>query len=450
MTHVSFDYSNALSFFNEHEITYLRDFVKVAHHSIHEQTGAGSDFLGWVDLPKNYDKEEFARIQKSAEKIKNDSDVLLVVGIGGSYLGARAAIEMLNHSFYNSLSKEQRKTPQVIFVGNNISSTYMKDLHDLLEGKDFSINVISKSGTTTEPALAFRIFRKLLEEKYGKTEAKQRIYATTDKARGALKTLATEEGYESFIIPDDVGGRYSVLTAVGLLPIAVTGVDIEAMMKGAAAASDDFGKSELEENPAYQYAAVRNVLYNKGKTIEMLINYEPGLQYFAEWWKQLFGESEGKDQKGIYPSSANFSTDLHSLGQYVQEGRRDIFETVINVETPRHELIVEAEESDLDGLNYLAGKSVDFVNKKAFQGTMLAHTDGGVPNLVVSIPQMDEYTFGYLVYFFEKACAMSGYLLGVNPFDQPGVEAYKVNMFALLGKPGFEEKKAELEKRLEK
>ncbi|PGT88863.1 glucose-6-phosphate isomerase [Bacillus sp. AFS040349] len=450
MTHVSFDYSSALTFFNEHELTYLRDFVKVAHHSIHEQTGAGSDYLGWVDLPKNYDKEEFARIQKSAEKIKNDSEVLLVIGIGGSYLGARAAIEMLNHSFYNSLSKEQRQAPQVIFVGNNISSTYMKDLHDLLEGKDFSINVISKSGTTTEPALAFRIFRKLLEEKYGKSEAKQRIYATTDKARGALKTLATEEGYESFIIPDDVGGRYSILTAVGLLPIAVTGVDIEAMMKGAQAASEDFGKSELEENPAYQYAAVRNVLYNKGKTIEMLINYEPGLQYFAEWWKQLFGESEGKDQKGIYPSSANFSTDLHSLGQYVQEGRRDIFETVINVETPRHELTIEEEESDLDGLNYLAGKSVDFVNKKAFQGTMLAHTDGGVPNLVVSIPKMDEYTLGYLVYFFEKACAMSGYLLGVNPFDQPGVEAYKVNMFALLGKPGFEEKKAELEKRLEK
>ncbi|WP_273123990.1 glucose-6-phosphate isomerase [Bacillus weihaiensis] len=450
MTHVRFDYSNALSFFNEHEITYLRDFVKVAHHSIHEQTGAGSDFLGWVDLPKNYDKEEFSRIQKSAEKIKSDSEVLLVIGIGGSYLGARAAIEMLNHSFYNALSKDQRQTPQVIFVGNNISSTYMKDLHDLLEGKDFSINVISKSGTTTEPALAFRIFRKLLEEKYGKEEAKQRIYATTDKARGALKTLATEEGYESFIIPDDVGGRYSVLTAVGLLPIAVTGVDIEAMMKGAQAASEDFRNSELEENIAYQYAAVRNVLYNKGKTIEMLINYEPGLQYFAEWWKQLFGESEGKDQKGIYPSSANFSTDLHSLGQYVQEGRRDIFETVINVETPRHELFVEEEASDLDGLNYLTGKSVDFVNKKAFQGTMLAHTDGGVPNLVVTIPEMDAYTFGYLVYFFEKACAMSGYLLGVNPFDQPGVEAYKVNMFALLGKPGFEEKKAELEKRLEK
>ena len=450
MTHVRFDYSNALTFFNEHEITYLRDFVKVAHQSIHEQTGAGSDYLGWVDLPTNYDKEEFARIQKSAEKIKSDSDILLVIGIGGSYLGARAAIEMLNHSFYNALSKEQRKTPQVIFVGNNISSTYMKDLYDLLEGKDFSINVISKSGTTTEPALAFRIFRKLLIEKYGKAEAKHRIFATTDKARGALKTLATEEGYETFVIPDDVGGRYSVLTAVGLLPIAVTGVDIEAMMKGAQAASEDFGKAELDENPAYQYAVVRNVLYNKGKTIEMLINYEPGLQYFSEWWKQLFGESEGKDQKGIYPSSANFSTDLHSLGQYVQEGRRDIFETVINVETPRHELTVEEEVNDLDGLNYLAGKSVDFVNKKAFQGTMLAHTDGGVPNLVVSIPAMDEYTFGYLVYFFEKACAMSGYLLGVNPFDQPGVEAYKVNMFALLGKPGFEEKKAELEKRLDK
>lgn len=450
MTHVRFDYSNALTFFNEHEITYLRDFVKVAHQSIHEQTGAGSDYLGWVDLPTNYDKEEFARIQKSAEKIKSDSDILLVIGIGGSYLGARAAIEMLNHSFYNALSKEQRKTPQVIFVGNNISSTYMKDLYDLLEGKDFSINVISKSGTTTEPALAFRIFRKLLIEKYGEAEAKHRIFATTDKARGALKTLATEEGYESFVIPDDVGGRYSVLTAVGLLPIAVTGVDIEAMMKGAQAAREDFGKAELEENQAYQYAVVRNVLYNKGKTIEMLINYEPGLQYFSEWWKQLFGESEGKDQKGIYPSSANFSTDLHSLGQYVQEGRRDIFETVINVETPRHELTVEEEANDLDGLNYLAGKSVDFVNKKAFQGTMLAHTDGGVPNLVVSIPAMDEYTFGYLVYFFEKACAMSGYLLGVNPFDQPGVEAYKVNMFALLGKPGFEEKKAELEKRLDK
>ncbi|KZZ83357.1 MULTISPECIES: glucose-6-phosphate isomerase [Bacillaceae] len=448
MTHVRFDYSKALSFFSEHEVTYLRDFVKVAHHSIHEKTGAGSDYLGWVDLPVNYDKEEFSRIQKSAAKIKEDSDVLVVIGIGGSYLGARAAIEMLNHSFYNVLSKEDRKTPQVIFAGNNISSSYMKDLMDVLKGRDFSINVISKSGTTTEPALAFRIFRKLLEEKYGKEEARTRIYATTDKARGALKTLADEEGYESFVIPDDVGGRYSVLTAVGLLPIAVAGNDIEAMMKGAADAMNDFSSSELEENAAYQYAAVRNVLYSKGKTIEMLINYEPGLQYFSEWWKQLFGESEGKDQKGIFPSSANFSTDLHSLGQYVQEGRRDLFETVLNVENSRHELLIEEEENDLDGLNYLAGKNVDFVNKRAFEGTMLAHTDGDVPNLIVNVPQMDAYTFGYLAYFFEIACAMSGYLLGVNPFDQPGVEAYKVNMFALLGKPGFEEKKAELEKRL--
>ena len=422
--------------------------LKVAHHSLHEATGAGNQFLGWIDLPENYDKEEFSRIQKAAEKIKNDSDILLVIGIGGSYLGARAAVEALQHSFYNVLPKENRSTPQIIFVGNNISSTYMKDVIDLLEGKDFSINVISKSGTTTEPAIALRIFRKLLEEKYGKEEAAKRIYATTDQAKGALKTVATEEGFETFVIPDDVGGRYSVLTAVGLLPIAVSGADIEAMMKGAAAAREDFSHSELEDNPAYQYAAVRNVLYNKGKTIEMLINYEPALQYFSEWWKQLFGESEGKDQKGIYPSSANFSTDLHSLGQYVQEGRRDLFETVIKVEKPRHELTIEKTENDLDGLNYLAGKTIDFVNNKAFEGTLLAHTDGGVPNLIVSIPQLDEYTFGYLVYFFEKACAMSGYLLGVNPFDQPGVEAYKVNMFALLGKPGFEEKKAELEKRL--
>ncbi|MED4227678.1 glucose-6-phosphate isomerase [Neobacillus cucumis] len=448
MTHVRFDYSKALSFFGEHEITYLRDAVKVAHHSLHEGTGAGNDYLGWIELPTNYDKEEFSRIQKSAEKIKSDSDVLLVIGIGGSYLGARAAIDMLSHSFYNVLPKEKRNTPQIIFVGNSISSTYMRDLMDLLDGKDFSVNVISKSGTTTEPAIAFRIFRKILEEKYGVEEARKRIYATTDKARGALKTLANEEGYESFVIPDDVGGRYSVLTAVGLLPIAVSGADIEKMMEGARQAQNDFSHSEIEENPAYQYAAVRNVLYNKGKTIEMLINYEPGLQYFNEWWKQLFGESEGKDQKGIYPSSANYSTDLHSLGQYVQEGRRDIFETIVKVDKPRHDLTIEAFENDLDGLNYLAGETVDFVNNKAFEGTMLAHTDGGVPNLIVTIPSMDEYSFGYLVYFFEKAVAMSGYLLGVNPFDQPGVEAYKVNMFALLGKPGFEEKKAELEKRL--
>ncbi|KUP05327.1 glucose-6-phosphate isomerase [Bacillus coahuilensis p1.1.43] len=448
MTHIRFDYSKALSFFGEHEITYLNDLVKVAHHSLHEGTGQGNDFLGWIDLPINYDKEEFDRILASSSKIKEDSDVLLVIGIGGSYLGARAAIEMLNHSFYNALPGEKRKTPQVLFVGNNISSTYMKDLMDLLDGKDFSINVISKSGTTTEPAIAFRIFRKLLEEKYGVEEARKRIYATTDKAKGALKTLATEESFETFVVPDDIGGRYSVLTAVGLLPIAVSGVNIEDMMKGAADAREEYSSSELSENEAYQYAAVRNLLYNKGKTIEMLINYEPGLQYFAEWWKQLFGESEGKDQKGIYPSSANFSTDLHSLGQYVQEGRRDIFETVVKVSESRHELTIEEAASDLDGLNYLAGETVHFVNNKAFEGTLLAHTDGGVPNLIVEIPRMDAYTFGYLVYFFEKACAMSGYLLGVNPFDQPGVEAYKVNMFALLGKPGFEEKKAELEKRL--
>ncbi|UOY90944.1 glucose-6-phosphate isomerase [Ectobacillus sp. JY-23] len=448
MTHIQFDYSKALGFISEHELTYLRDAVKVSHHAIHEKTGAGNDFLGWVDLPTAYDREEFVRIQKSAAKIQRDSDILLVVGIGGSYLGARAAIEMLNHSFYNMLAKEDRKAPQIIFVGQNISSTYMRDLMDVLEGKDFSINVISKSGTTTEPAIAFRIFRKMLEEKYGKEEAKHRIYATTDRARGALKTLADEEGYETFVIPDDVGGRFSVLTAVGLLPIAASGLNIEEMMNGAAQASEDFSASELEDNAAYQYAAVRNALYNKGKTIEMLINYEPALQYFAEWWKQLFGESEGKDQKGIYPSSANFSTDLHSLGQYVQEGRRDLFETVINVEAPRHALELQEEQSDLDGLNYLAGQTVDFVNKKAFEGTLLAHTDGGVPNLIVTVPRLDEYTFGYLVYFFEKACAMSGYLLGVNPFDQPGVEAYKKNMFALLGKPGFEELKAELESRL--
>ncbi|MGG3966209.1 glucose-6-phosphate isomerase [Heyndrickxia faecalis] len=448
MTHIQFDYSKALAFFNEHEITYLSEPIRLAHKLLHEKTGVGNDFTGWLTLPKDYDKEEFARIQKAAAKIQNDSDVLLVIGIGGSYLGARAAIEMLNHSFMNVLPKEKRKNPQIFFVGNSISSTYMKDLMDVLDGKDFSINVISKSGTTTEPAIAFRIFNKLLIEKYGEKEAKGRVYATTDRAKGALKTLADAEGYETFVIPDDVGGRYSVLTPVGLLPIAVSGVDIQAMMDGAATAVDDFSNPEVAENIAYQYAAVRNILYRKGKTIEMLINYEPGLQYFSEWWKQLFGESEGKDQKGIYPSSANFSTDLHSLGQYVQEGRRDLFETVVKVEQAREELTIEKEENDLDGLNYLAGRTVDFVNNKAFEGTLLAHTDGGVPNLVVSIPKTDAYTFGYLVYFFEKACAVSGYLNGVNPFDQPGVEAYKKNMFALLGKPGYEDLKAALEKRL--
>ncbi|MFD2656019.1 glucose-6-phosphate isomerase [Gracilibacillus thailandensis] len=448
MTHVRFDYEKALAFFGEHELEYLKEPVKLAHEMVHNKTGAGNDFLGWVDLPTDYDKEEFSRIKKAAEKIKSDSDVLLVVGIGGSYLGARAAIEMLNHSFYNELAKEQRKTPQVFFVGNSISAPYINDLFDVLKDKDVSVNVISKSGTTTEPAIAFRIFRKFLEEKYGVEEAKKRIYATTDKAKGALKTLANEEGYESFVIPDDVGGRYSVLTAVGLLPIAVSGVDIDEMMQGAQKAQEELSEADLAKNPAYQYAAVRNVLYNKGKTIEMLINYEPALQYFSEWWKQLYGESEGKDFKGIYPSSANFSTDLHSLGQYVQEGRRDIFETVLHVEEPKSNITIEKEDQDLDGLNYLAGETLDFVNEKAFQGTLLAHTDGEVPNLLVHLPKLDAYTFGYVVYFFEKACAISGYLLGVNPFDQPGVEAYKKNMFALLGKPGFEEEKAKLEKRL--
>ncbi|QHE53386.1 glucose-6-phosphate isomerase [Pontibacillus sp. HMF3514] len=448
MTHIRFDYDKALSFFGEHELKNIKDTVALSHEALHQKTGAGNDFLGWLDLPEQYDKEEFERIQKAAEKIKNDSDVLLVVGIGGSYLGARAALEMLNHSFYNELSQDQRKTPQVFFVGNSISAPYINDLFDALEGKDVSVNVISKSGTTTEPAIAFRVFREFLENKYGKEEARKRIYATTDKQKGALKTLATEEGYESFVIPDDVGGRFSVLTAVGLLPIAASGIDIEAMMQGAQDAQHELSESDLDKNPAYQYAAVRNIFYNKGKTIEMLINYEPALQYFSEWWKQLFGESEGKDQKGIFPASANFSTDLHSLGQYVQDGRRDLFETVLHVEEPKSDVEIKEDEQNLDGLNYLAGKTVDFVNEKAYQGTMIAHTDGQVPNLVLHVPKLDAYTFGYMVYFFEKACAISGYLLGVNPFDQPGVEAYKKNMFALLGKPGFEEQKEELEKRL--
>ncbi|WP_281976042.1 glucose-6-phosphate isomerase [Halobacillus litoralis] len=448
MTHIRFDYEKALPFFGEHELEYMQGAVTQAHKVLHEKTGAGNDFLGWLDLPEDYDKNEFARIKKSAEKIKSDSDVLLVIGIGGSYLGARAALEMLNHSFYNELASEDRDTPQVFFVGNSLSAPYMNELFDVLKDKDVSINVISKSGTTTEPAIAFRIFRKFLEEKYGQEEAQKRIYATTDKNKGALKTLAGEQGYETFVVPDDVGGRYSVLTAVGLLPIAASGIDIEEMMKGAQAARQELSTDQLSENPAYQYAAVRNVLYNKGKTIEMLVNYEPSLQYFSEWWKQLFGESEGKDQKGIFPASANFSTDLHSLGQYVQDGRKDLFETVLHVESPVSDITIEEDDQNLDGLNYLAGGTVDEVNEKAYLGTMLAHTDGDVPNLILHMPKRDAYTFGYLAYFFEKACAISGYLLGVNPFDQPGVEAYKKNMFALLGKPGFEEEKEKLEKRL--
>lgn len=445
---ISLDLSKVAPYLKENEITYMEEMVKTAHEKLHNGTGAGSDFLGWVDLPVNYDKEEFARIKNSAAKIKSDSDVLIVIGIGGSYLGARAAIEMLTNNFHNALDKDQRKAPKIFYVGNNISSTYMTELLQAIEGKDVSLNVISKSGTTTEPAIAFRILKSYVEKKYGVEEARKRIYATTDKAKGALKTLAYSEGYETFVVPDDVGGRFSVLTAVGLLPIAAAGIDIDAMMQGAADAREKYSNPSLEENDAYKYAAVRNALYNKGKVVEMLVNYEPSLHYFNEWWKQLYGESEGKDNKGLFPAACDFTTDLHSMGQYVQEGRRVLFETVINVEKAKYEIEIEKDEQDLDGLNFLVGKTMDFVNKQAFQGTLLAHNDGGVPNVVLSVPELTPYYFGYMVYFFEKACGISGYLLGVNPFDQPGVEAYKKNMFALLGKPGYEDMKAELEKRL--
>lgn len=442
------DLSKAAPYLKSHEVAYMQETINQAHNKLHNGTGAGNDFLGWVDLPVNYDKDEFARIKEAAKKIQSDSDVLVVIGIGGSYLGARAAIEMLTNNFYNSMSKDKRKTPAIFYAGNNISSSYMADLLKAIDGLDVSLNVISKSGTTTEPAIAFRILKDYMEKKYGKEEAKKRIYATTDAKKGALKTLADAEGYETFVIPDDVGGRFSVLTAVGLLPIATAGISIKEMMQGAADARLAYMEPELKKNICYQYAAARNALYRKNKSIEILANYEPKLQYFGEWWKQLYGESEGKDQRGIFPASVNLSTDLHSLGQYIQDGLRNIFETVINVEKPNKELIIQEEENDLDGLNYLAGKTVDFVNKNAYKGTLLAHNDGGVPNIVLSVPELSPYYFGYMVYFFEKACGISGYLLGVNPFDQPGVEAYKKNMFALLGKKGYEELKEELEKRL--
>lgn len=447
MSTISLDYSK--TGVEAHEVECLKWQVQGAHELLHAKTGAGNDYLGWIDLPVDYDKDEFLRIQKAAEKIQDNSDVLIVIGIGGSYLGARAAIEALTHTFYNSLEKEQRKTPEIYFVGNNISGTYMNHLLEVCEGKEISVNVISKSGTTTEPAIAFRVFKKLMEEKYGKEEAKERIYATTDSSKGALLTLAKEEGYETFVIPDDVGGRFSILTAVGLLPIAVAGIEIEEMMKGAADGRKEYSNTNIDQNPCYQYAIVRNILKNKGKEMEIMVNYEPSLQYFSEWWKQLYGESEGKDQKGIFPVSVNFSTDLHSLGQYVQDGRRNLFETVLNVETPTLDFVLEKEESDLDGLNYLAGKSMDFVNKKAFEGTLIAHVDGGVPNMILNIPELDAYNFGKLVYFFEKACGISGYMLGVNPFDQPGVEEYKKNMFALLGKDGYEELRKQLIERID-
>lgn len=446
MGKILFDYSNAG--IKDEEIKNALWQLKDAHNMLHNKTGAGNDFLGWIDLPVNYDKEEFNRVKAAAKRIRENSDVFIVIGIGGSYLGARAVIEALGHSFYNMLPKEKRQGPEIYFVGNNISGTYVQHLLDLIEGKDISVNVISKSGTTTEPGIAFRIFKKYVEEKYGKEEAKKRIFATTDKEKGALRTLANEEGYETFIIPDDVGGRFSVLTPVGLLPIAVAGIDIDKLMEGAKDGREEYQNEDFESNIAYQYAIVRNILYRKGKQIEILANYEPSLHFISEWWKQLYGESEGKDQKGIFPASVDFSTDLHSLGQYVQDGSRILFETVLNVEKPKLDITLEAEETDLDGLNYLAGKTMSFVNNNAFKGTLLAHVDGGVPNLVITIPEINEYYIGKLLYFFEKACGISGYLLGVNPFDQPGVEAYKKNMFVLLGKPGYEELRNELQKRI--
>lgn len=447
MKKVRFDYAKSVQFVAEHEVDMMKKLACDAKEQLLTKTGAGSDFLGWIDLPIDYDKEEFGRIKKAAEKIKQDSDVLLVIGIGGSYLGARAAIEFLRHGFYNSISKEVRKTPEIYYVGNNISSTYMRQLMDVLEGKDFSINIISKSGTTTEPAIAFRVFKKILEQRYG-AEAAKRIYATTDKSRGALKNLADEEGYESFVVPDDIGGRFSVLTAVGLLPIAVSGADIDLLMEGAASGRKRALENKFEENDSLQYAALRNIMMRKGKSVEVMANYEPSLHFISEWWKQLYGESEGKDNKGIFPAAVDLTTDLHSMGQYIQDGARIIFETVINIEESRYELLLEEEPVDLDGLNYLAGKSVDFINKSAMNGTILAHTDGNVPNLLVHVPEQTEFYLGELIYFFEFACGVSGYILGVNPFDQPGVESYKKNMFALLGKPGYENEREALLTRL--
>lgn len=449
MSPIQFDYSNLAPFIAEHELDYMQEQVTAVDKALREKTGAGNDFTGWIDLPENYDKEEFACIKKAAKKIQSDSEVLVVIGIGGSYLGARAAIEFLNHSFNNLLSKEERKAPQILFAGNSISSTYLADLIHVIGDRDFSVNVISKSGTTTEPAIAFRVFKELLIKKYGKNEANERIYATTDRAKGAVKVEAIAEGWETFIIPDDVGGRFTVLTPVGLLPIAVSGADIDALMSGANDARKEYAEtSDLKKNQAYQYAALRNILYRKGKTTEMLINYEPSMHYFSEWWKQLYGESEGKDNKGIFPAAADFSTDLHSMGQYVQNGMRILFETVIKVEKSRHAMNIPEQSDDLDGLGYLQGKEIDYVNTKAFEGTLLAHADGGVPNMIVKIPTMDAYSLGYVMYFFEIAVGISGYLNGINPFDQPGVEAYKKNMFALLGKPGYEALAKELNERL--
>ena len=431
-------------FVHEGELQAILHQVEAAHRTIHEKSGPGNDFLGWLDLPVNYDREEFDRILKAAQKIRSHSQVLVVIGIGGSYLGARAAIELLHSQLYNNLGDG----PQIYFAGNSISQTYLNQVIRLCEGKDFSINVISKSGTTTEPALAFRIFRDLAIKKYGREGAKERIFCTTDKAKGTLKQLADEEGYETFVIPDDVGGRYSVLTAVGLLPIAVSGSDIAKLMEGAARAREDLSVCDLDKNDCYRYAALRNILYRKGKAIEILVSYEPAFSMMAEWYKQLFGESEGKDNKGIYPSSAIFSTDLHSMGQFIQEGSRILFETVVDIAAPQQDLYIQPDPNNFDGLNFLSNQNMSVVNRKAMQGTILAHTEGGVPNMVLQLPAINEEELGYLIYFFEKACALSGYLLAVNPFNQPGVESYKKNMFALLGKPGYEDQKQALEARL--
>ncbi|MBN7274713.1 glucose-6-phosphate isomerase [Ligilactobacillus pobuzihii] len=448
MAHISFDSSNLEKFVHENELGEMQALVSAADKELRDGTGAGNDFRGFLDLPQDFDKDEFERIKKAAQKIQSDSEVLVVIGIGGSYLGARAAIEFLHDSFFNLLPAETRNAPQIFFAGNSISGSYLKQLVALIGDRDFSVNVISKSGTTTEPSIAFRVFKEKLIKKYGVQGATERIYATTDRERGALKTEADAAGYESFVIPDDVGGRFSVLTPVGLLPIAASGADIDKLMQGAADARKEYSDADLTKNEAYQYAALRNILYRKGYTTEILENYEPSLQYFSEWWKQLMGESEGKDEKGIYPSSANFSTDLHSLGQYIQEGRRNLMETVIRVDQPQADTKIPADEENLDGLEYLSNKTMNYVNGKAMQGVVLAHTDGNVPNMIVDIPDQTEYTLGYMIYFFEAAVAVSGYLNGINPFNQPGVEAYKQNMFALLGRPGYEELTKKLNARL--
>lgn len=446
MNKLKVDFSKTKGFINEDEFEKISYQATAALDLLHQKNGPGCDFLGWLELPSNYDKEEFERIKKAAVKIKNQSDALITIGIGGSYLGARAAIEFLNGPLYNVKTKE---FPQIFFAGNTISSEYHSDLLELMKEKDFSINVISKSGTTTEPALAFRLFKKLMEEKYGKEGARERIFVTTDANKGTLLNLAREEGYETFVVPDVVGGRFSVLTAVGLLPIACAGADIDALMQGAQDAMNDYMSSDVNANDCLKYAVCRNLLYRKGKTVETLVSYEPAMVMFSEWYKQLFGESEGKEQKGIMPTAMNFSTDLHSLGQYVQEGLRNLFETVITVENPTSNITIGEDKDNVDGLNFLAGKTVDFVNKKAFLGTLMAHYDGGVPNIVINLDKKDEYNLGYLFYFFEKACAISGYMLGVNPFDQPGVEVYKKNMFALLGKDGYSDMREELERRIQ-